>query len=170
MSTGDLGGTGLVDMVGGSVARAGRSGAVGVPLVAWAAAAVKLAAAAFPLLPIRARPGRRRRLLRVLASIEAEALAGYGGVLTAVGLLVRARIVHPSLGADQRALAWHAYLWDPWFLLWGLLLAAALLRMRHQPAADQAGSANPVPPRNSGTRRHAGARAKARTFCHGPPA
>ena len=32
--------------------------------------------------------------------------------------------------ADHRALAWHAYLWDPWFLVWGLLVTAALLRSR----------------------------------------
>ena len=46
-------------------------------------------------------------------------------------------------GADHRALAWHAYLWDPWFLLWGLLVTAALLRGRRPhgafPAADAAG-------------------------------
>jgi hypothetical protein len=28
--------------------------------------------------------------------------------------------------ADHRALAWHAYLWDPWFLIWGLLVVGAL--------------------------------------------
>jgi hypothetical protein len=27
---------------------------------------------------------------------------------------------------DHRALAWHTYLWDPWFLMWGLLVAGAL--------------------------------------------
>jgi hypothetical protein len=32
--------------------------------------------------------------------------------------------------ADHRALAWRAYLWDPWFLVWGLLVTAALLRSR----------------------------------------
>ena len=25
---------------------------------------------------------------------------------------------------------WHAYPWDPWFLLWGLLIATALLRSK----------------------------------------
>jgi len=34
------------------------------------------------------------------------------------------------IGADHRALAWHAYLWDPWFLVWGVLVTAALLRSR----------------------------------------
>ena len=35
--------------------------------------------------------------------------------------------------ADRRALTWHAYLWDPWFLLWGLLVLAALCRDRREP-------------------------------------
>jgi hypothetical protein len=35
-----------------------------------------------------------------------------------------------AAGADHRALAWHAYLWDPWFLLWGVLVTAALVRSR----------------------------------------
>ncbi len=65
----------------------------------------------------------------------------YGLVYTAVGLLARAGVVHAS--TDPRALAWHAYLWDPWFLVWGLLVAAALLLGRHrrsqthQPTDDQ---------------------------------
>ena len=57
-------------------------------------------------------------------------LTGYGLVLTAVGLLVQAGVVAASAGADHRALEWHAYLWDPWFLVWGLLVTAALLRSR----------------------------------------
>jgi hypothetical protein len=34
------------------------------------------------------------------------------------GLLVQADVIHASVTADHRALAWHAYLWDPWFLIW----------------------------------------------------
>ncbi len=57
-------------------------------------------------------------------------LVVYGGVLTAIGLLVQAGVVAASARADQTALRWHAYLWDPWFLLWGALLAAGLWRSR----------------------------------------
>ncbi len=52
----------------------------------------------------------------------------YGFVLTSVGLLVQAGVIHPGRTADRRALAWHAYLWDPWFLVWGLLVVITLTR------------------------------------------
>src|SRR5664280_389388 len=40
--------------------------------------------------------------------------------------LLQADVIYATRDADHRALAWHAYLWDPWFLGWGLLLTAAL--------------------------------------------
>jgi hypothetical protein len=42
------------------------------------------------------------------------------------GLLVELGILHAGRDADHRALAYHAFLWDPWFLLWGLLVLAAV--------------------------------------------
>jgi hypothetical protein len=47
----------------------------------------------------------------------------YGGVLSLTGWLVQAGIVPAAANADHEALGWHTYLWDPWFLVWGLLLA-----------------------------------------------
>ncbi len=105
-----LGGTWLLDTIGGSLEEQGRAGTIGVRLAVWAAVALKI-------------------------------IAVVGLVYTAVGLLARAGVVHAS--TDPRALAWHAYLWDPWFLVWGLLVAAALLLGRHrrsqthQPTDDQ---------------------------------
>ncbi|PZS36509.1 MAG: hypothetical protein DLM59_01075 [Pseudonocardiales bacterium] len=49
-----------------------------------------------------------------------------------MGLMVQFGVIAASASADHRALAWHAYLWDPWFLVWGLLVTAALLRARHR--------------------------------------
>jgi len=57
-------------------------------------------------------------------------LVFYGGVLTVVGLLVQLDLVQASANADHKAPRWHAYLWDPWFLVWGVLLTAALVRSR----------------------------------------
>jgi hypothetical protein len=59
----------------------------------------------------------------------------YGTVLTTAGLLVQAGVINSSSKPDWRALDWHAYLWDPWFLIWGLLIAAALARSRAGHAA-----------------------------------
>ena len=69
--------------------------------------------------------------MRILAWMAAGILTGYGAVQTSVGLLVQAGAIHASMKADHRALAWHAYLWDPWFLVWGLLVAASLITARY---------------------------------------
>jgi hypothetical protein len=114
-----FGGTWLVSTVGESLTRASAADLFAV----WAAAALKLVAAVLPLLAI----GQR---LRVLTWIVAVILTGYGFVLTFIGLLVQAGIIKAAPHADHRALEWHAYLWDPWFLVWGLLVSAALLQSR----------------------------------------
>jgi uncharacterized membrane protein len=101
---------------------------------------LKVIAAGLPLVALRrlASPAWNRTVW-VLAWIEAGILTIYGLVLTTTGLLVQASVIHASPAADHRALAWHAYLWDPWFLVWGLLVVGALLRgrhHRHQPAPE----------------------------------
>lgn len=123
-----LGGTWLLDTVGGSLAQAGREHDAGVIAAVWLAAMLKLIAAVLPVWAVRhADSTRRDRTVWVLAWGAAAVLILYGLVLTAAGLLVQTGVIHASSNADHRALAWHAYLWDPWFLVWGLLIAAALL-------------------------------------------
>jgi hypothetical protein len=67
-----------------------------------------------------------------LAWAQAAFLTLYGLVFTAVGLLVQSGVLHASADADRYAMAWHTYLWDPWFLVWGLLVLAALRPGRHR--------------------------------------
>jgi hypothetical protein len=123
-----LGGTWLLDTVGGSLAKLGRDRSAGVIAAVWAAAVAKLIAAVLPVLAVRHRGrSRRDRTLWALTWIAACVLIVYGLVLTVVGLMVQTGVIHASSTADHRALAWHAYLWDPWFLIWGLTIAAALL-------------------------------------------
>lgn len=125
-----LGGTWLLDTVSGLLQQ-GLAGKASVILAVWAAVALKLIAAVLPLLALHELANRAwNRTLWVAAWAEAAILTVYGLVLTATGLLVQAGLIHVSPTADHRALAWHAYLWDPWFLIWGLLVAAALLRSR----------------------------------------
>jgi Protein of unknown function (DUF3995) len=123
-----LGGTWLIGTVGGSLARAGRARSAGVIAAVWAAAVLKLAAAALPLLALTQAHGdtRRVRRMRALSWLAGVILTAYGLVLTSVGLLVQAGVIHESAHADHRALAWHAFLWDPWFLVWGILIVAAM--------------------------------------------
>jgi uncharacterized BrkB/YihY/UPF0761 family membrane protein len=124
-----LGGTALLDTIGGTLEREGRAGTTGLLVVVWVSVALKLAASATGLAAV-AQPQRtnrcHRRVLRRTAWLIATLLVLYGGVLTSVGMLVQTGILHTSHNADHRALRWHAFLWDPWFLIWGLLLAAAM--------------------------------------------
>jgi hypothetical protein len=123
------GGTALLDTIGGALEREGRAGTAGILAVIWITVVLKLAASAIGLLAV-AQPQwlsrHRARLARRAAWLVALLLTLYGGALTVTGLLVQADIVHASDHADHRALRWHAFLWDPWFLVWGLMLAIAL--------------------------------------------
>jgi hypothetical protein len=127
-----LGGSWLVDTVGASLAQPGRSASALVVLAVSCAVGLKVIAAVLPLLAVGAGAARVRRLhlIRALACVEAAILTCYGLNLTAVGLLVRAGLIGTPASADHRALAWHAYLWDPWLLVGGVLVTAALLRSR----------------------------------------
>jgi uncharacterized protein YjeT (DUF2065 family) len=137
-----LGGTWLLDTVGGTLEQQGRAGNAGIILAVCAAAVLKVIGAIVPLAAIGVTPGQAttawRRQVRALAWLEAAILTIYGLVLTVAGLLVQSGAIAPAASADRRALAWHAYLWDPWFLLWGALVAAALVRSRQPGAARRA--------------------------------
>jgi len=133
------GGTALLDTVGGTLERDARAHSAGLSVLVWTTVALKLVAGGVGLLAVALPQGpspRQRRVVRGAAWLAAAVLVLYGGVLTLVGLLVQADIVHAAPHADHRALRWHAFLWDPWFLVWGLLLATALTRTR-RPAADR---------------------------------
>ena len=129
-----VGGRWLLNTVGISLSQPGQAGHLVALLVVWGAAAVKAVAAVLPLLAIGVWPrtanGALRRLARVLTWIEAAILVGYGLVPTATGLLVQADVIEAAAHADRLALKWHAYLWDPWFLIWGIFVFLALWRSR----------------------------------------
>jgi hypothetical protein len=134
-----LGGTWLLDTVGGTLEQQGRTGNPGIILAVWAATVLKVIGAIVPLAAVGAILGQAtiagRRHVRVLAWLEAAILTIYGLVLTVAGLLVQSGVIAVAANADQRALAWHAYLWDPWFLLWGVLVTAAMMQSRQPGAA-----------------------------------
>jgi hypothetical protein len=51
-------------------------------------------------------------------------------VLVLVGGLVLANVINPSQPVDEHALRWHVYVWDLWFLVWGLALGLAAWRYK----------------------------------------
>ncbi len=124
-----LGGTWLLSTVGGSLERVARGHRAPVEAGLWAVVLLKLVASALPLASLSARLDRRwTTIARRLTIVEAVILTLYGLVLSAAGWLVQAGVIAHGAGADRRALAWHAFLWDPWFLAWGLLVCATLWR------------------------------------------
>jgi Protein of unknown function (DUF3995) len=128
-----LGGTWLLNTIGAQLKKQGRAGNGLVVFALWTAVVLKVVASALPLLALRQLPRPAwRHMVWVLACVEAGILTVYGLVLTTAGLLVQTDVIHAPVTADHRALAWHAYLWDPWFLIWGLLVTVALLRGIHR--------------------------------------
>jgi hypothetical protein len=124
------GGTGLLDSIGGEIERWGRQRSASVVLALWLIVVLKCGIAlAAPVIVVRSRwlpPWTAGRIPRALSWIAATVLAAYGAVLTVGGLLVQSGLIGASPDGDRRALAWHAYLWDPWFLAWGLAFMACL--------------------------------------------
>jgi hypothetical protein len=76
----------------------------------------------------RVLPGRR--LWRWVASIGAAGLIAYGLLNVIVAWSVLTGLITTGTGYDAPAEFGHAALWDPLFLLWGLLLAGGLALTR----------------------------------------
>jgi len=126
-----LGGTGMLDTVGGDLAVEGRAGSPAVFAAVWGAFVLKVIASVLPLIAVGIVGNREVvGVARSFSWAEAVVLTAYGFVLTFVGLLVQAQVIRASSDADLHALAWHTFFWDPWFLLWGVLVTAALRRSR----------------------------------------
>lgn len=122
-----VGGTWLLDTLGGGLERLARDRDAPALFLISVVVALKIVAAVLPILLVSGRASVAwTRRLRALAWLEAAILTLYGLVYTVVGLMVQADVLHAPAGSNQRALAWHTYLWDPWFLVWGLLVVAAL--------------------------------------------
>ena len=122
------GGSALLGTIGGSLEELGRAGGLLVRAGLWLVAVVKVGAGVIVVLALKS--PIVPRLVRGFGWLEAIVLIGYGGVLTAVGLLVQAGAIRTGPDANRRALAWHAFFWDPWFLFWGVAAFAALLWSR----------------------------------------
>jgi hypothetical protein len=120
-----LGGTGLLDTVGGEIERLARERSAAAIAVVGATAVAKLLAGALALALL----GSDRRPLFRAAIGGGALLALYGGVLVVAGALVLAGAIDSSEPVDEYALRWHVFLWDMWFLVWGAALALAGRRL-----------------------------------------
>lgn len=147
-----FGGTFALDTVGREAVERVEAGDVGIYLAVWLAGFVKLAGGLLALALVQ--PWGRRYLrhwMLMLAGWGGSAvLILYGGAQIGIQLMVRAGVLVPPGEMDWRGFYGHLYLWDPWFVVWGILMGITALhygrnarRMRSaepggQPAADRA--------------------------------
>jgi len=136
-----LGGTVLLDTVGGAMESLARERTAGALLLGAAVVGAELAAAVLAVALLR-RPGRAVRVLAVLAGVL---LTGWGLLNVLLGGAVPTGLLDLGPVADERALRWHVLCWDAWFLVWGVALLTTV-RATHP---GQRGGA--VDPRSTST-------------------
>ncbi len=115
------GGTIGADTVGDRVTRL-----PGIVALLWAVGAAKLVGALLALALVRSSARlARRRLMLTIAWAAGAGMILYGGANLAVrGLMALGRIRTPD-SMHSTAATWHLALWDPWWLLGGILFATA---------------------------------------------
>jgi hypothetical protein len=118
-----LGGTWLLDTLGGAIEERARARDGTLIVVTWVTAILKVIGGLLPLAMVQPW-GRRfpRKLMRFAAWIAAGGLVLYGAVQTLAVGLVYLEVVPPEEHLEQRALRWRLFLWEPWFLVWGVAL------------------------------------------------
>ncbi len=124
-----LGGTALLDTVGGYAENLARSRTATALVVGILVVGIKVIAGLLALWLAEPEPRRRLRVpLQILSWLGGGLLTVYGGLLVAVGALILTGALHPDGPVDRRVLTWHVALWDLWFLVWGVALLAATWR------------------------------------------
>lgn len=136
-----MGGTALVSTLGEWAARWQRESPGEVAVLLSLIFLAKLAGAALPLVNERGLLPAPR-LWRGLFWCAAVLLVAYGASNVIAALAALTGVIGTAQTMDTAALVGHAFLWDPLFLLWGLLLAAALTMSR--PRRVSAGAAPPT--------------------------
>lgn len=119
------GGRWLLRTVGSWAVQLADSRPLAVAAVLGLVTAVKIAGALLPVV-VQTRPVRGRRQWRLLFWAGSVILVLYGLANVVIGWAVLGGLFVPDGGYDSSALIGHAALWDPLFLLWGLVLAAGL--------------------------------------------
>jgi Protein of unknown function (DUF3995) len=124
-----LGGTALLDALGGTFERLARDRSAAALALGILVILVKVGAGLLALALVRPwgiHLGRRLVLLPSL--LGSLILVLYGGAEVVVGSLVLADVITPSGPVDEHALRWHVFVWDLWFLVWGVALGIAAWR------------------------------------------
>ena len=133
-----LGGTAGIGTIGHFAVQMARSRDARAQIVIWTVVILKALGALLPLSFVRPWGEALPRLWRgVVSGGAAAVLTLYGAVLVVSEALVELGATRPSGSVDRSALRWHMGLWDPWFLVWGLLLGLATWRFLCYPGERQ---------------------------------
>jgi hypothetical protein len=123
------GGTALLDTVGGALERLGSGGGGAALVLGVVTVLLKIAGGVLALALVRPFGARVPAVLLERTALAAGVvLALYGAAQVLLGAVALTGLLGEP--EDPRALRWHVLLWDPWFLLWGLLLLLAVRRRR----------------------------------------
>ena len=126
-----VGGTLLLDTVGGAIEDLARDRSLGAVALGTTTVLLKIAAGVLSLALIRVSVGgRRRRFLLLTNGVASAILCVWGGANVIVGALVLGGAITSSADVDRHALRWHVFVWDMWFLVWGLSLAVTVAAAR----------------------------------------
>jgi hypothetical protein len=119
------GDTGL-DELGGELAELARKRDPMLIGVVWVIAVLKVIGATLGLALVQPWGRRLPRWMLLSASWSATAVMVLWGATQVITMLLLQLNVLPYTGpVDRKPFYWHLFLWDPWFIVWGLLLGAA---------------------------------------------
>jgi len=126
-----LGGDRLLDTVGGEIERLARERSAGALALGATTVLLKVLAGALAVgLAQLDVGGTRRRLLLWANGLAGAVLCLWGAANVVVGALVLGGAIEPAADVDRRAIRWHVFVWDMWFLVWGVALAVAVAAAR----------------------------------------
>ena len=126
-----LGGDLLLDTVGGAIERLARERSSGALALGATTVLLKIVAGILAIGLARLDAGgTRRRVLLWANGMASAVLCLWGGANVVVGALVLSGAIARAADVDRRAVRWHVFLWDMWFLIWGLALAIAVVAAR----------------------------------------
>lgn len=104
--------------------------------IVWITAVLKAAVGALALALVQPWGARLpRRWLLLLAWGCAAILILYGLLQEASVALVMLDVITPAEPADPTVLRWRLLLWEPWFVVWGVLLGLAARYAHKRPEA-----------------------------------
>lgn len=124
-----LGGILLLDTVGREAVELSQAGDAGIFAAAWFATLVKVGGGVLALALVQ--PWGRRLFPRWLLLIggwgSGLALVLYGAANIGTQLMVLSGILDPPGDMDWRGFYGHLFVWDPWFIVWGVLMLITAL-------------------------------------------